>query len=244
MVYLDSPAPPKVTVSLTCKNGNTGTNYSEPYTVTTDLTNHKSPSSKGSYIFPFDVSDLRENEYYVTRAVHSSNGGMYGNQIFALDIHAEGYDPEKGTWNKFRPDKSDHSQKESHRMWDKNVRSMAKGTVDNWDDTNEDNATKPGNLIWIKYETPGTPGTPGTHLTTKNIEFVRYSHLQKNSIPDEIKLAGIRVHQGQIIGKVGNSGGSNNSPHTHVQCQNNIDFDKGLLRPLPFHDAWVVDFNK
>ena len=64
MVYLDSPAPTRVTVSLTCKNGNTGTNYSEPYTVTQDLTPHKSPTSEGSYLFPYSISDLRSMEYF------------------------------------------------------------------------------------------------------------------------------------------------------------------------------------
>ena len=59
----------------------------------------------------------------------------------------------------------------------------------------------------------------------------------------ELGMSCAPIQQSEIIGRVGNSGGSNNIPHTHVHCQKD-DSTSGSPRPIPFHGDWVVDRNK
>ena len=244
MVFLNF-TPTKVTVSLTCKNGNTGTNYSKPYTVTQDLAPHKSPTAEGSYLFPYSISNLRSMEYFTATALHpTGNGGKFGTQIFAHDIGAVGFNSGLGKWSETLGDSS--SNNEDYRIWNKPVRAIAGGDVRKWRDTMDDNT--------ILHKFPDKPaGAPndwgsGNYIKIRTsrrfsretlTEVVVFCHLKKGSIPNSLKQVGAVVNAGDIIGRVGNSGHTTN-PHTHIECTDS----SGALRPFPFRSTWVVDYNK
>ena len=132
--------PTRITVSLTCKNGNTGTNYSEPYTVTKDLTNHRSPTEARSYLFPFSYNNLDSNEYFNTSARHWANGGLMGTQIFAHDINVVGFNSELEKWSDTKDNSS--SNNDDYRIWNKPVRAIADGEIKEWRDTMDNNTIK------------------------------------------------------------------------------------------------------
>ena len=242
MVFLNF-TPTKVTVSLKCKNGNTGTNYSEPYKVTQDLAPHKSPTAK-SYLFPYSISDLRSMEYFTATALHpTGNGGKFGTQIFAHDIGVVGFNSGLGKWSETLGDSS--SNNEDYRIWNKAVRAIAGGDVRKWRDTMDDNT--------ILHKFPDKPaGAPndwgsGNYIKIRTsrrfsretlTEVVVFCHLKKGSIPNSLKQVGAVVNAGDIIGRVGNSGHTTN-PHTHIECT----IQSGALMSFRFRDASIVDYS-
>jgi murein DD-endopeptidase MepM/ murein hydrolase activator NlpD len=68
-------------------------------------------------------------------------------------------------------------------------------------------------------------------------EFLVLCHMQPGSIAVK---AGDQVTQGQVIGKVGNSGNTS-EPHLHVHLQDRPDEDIAEGIPLYFHDYKVGD---
>lgn len=228
-VYLNAPPPAQVKIAVGCKD------FTEQSTVTMALAAHKSPTPQGSYRFPYAAGELRENEYYQTDAVHWANGGAKGTQIFAHDIGVVGWDPKTKKWSGLLPGGSS-SKNEDYRIYNKPIRAVADGEVEDWFDGMEDNTVlgefpdptpSPvgGNNIWIRHGT----------------ELVKYAHLRKGTIPVGLMKKGAKVQEGEMIGRVGNSGNSTN-PHTHIECVR--DSTSGPLRPLPFRAGWVVDRSK
>jgi hypothetical protein len=238
--------PTKVTVSLTCKNGNTGTNYSEPYTVTRDLIPHKSPTAEGSYLFPFNIKDLKSMEFFTASALHpSGNGEQFGTQIFAHDIGIVGYNSDLQKWSPTTKDPStkyEDLSKEDYLIWDKPVRAIADGVVKQVHDGEDDNTV-------IGQFPPDPPNVSGNfvqiEITRENqplirAERVKFCHFKKGSIPFALSRRGATVNAGDVIGRVGHSGRSSN-PHLHIEV---TDSSGRALRPFPFRDAWIVDYNK
>ncbi|MCG3111504.1 MAG: M23 family metallopeptidase [Candidatus Manganitrophus sp. SB1] len=228
-VYLNTPAPSQIKISVSCKD------FTDPATVTMSLASHKSPTPEGAYRFPYAAGELRKDEYYQTDAVHWANGGAKGPQIFAHDIGVVGWDPKAKKWSSLLPGGAS-SKNEDYRIYNKPLRAVADGEVEEWFDGMDDNTVLgefpdptpspgAGNNIWIRHGT----------------ELVKYAHLKKGSIPAELMKKGARVHEGQMIGRVGNTGNSTN-PHTHIECVR--DSTSGPLRPLPFRAGWVVDRSK
>ena len=94
--------------------------------------------------------------------------------------------------------------------------------------------------------------------STDPITYQLYLHLKQDSIPDEIKVRGFRVAQGQFIGIVDNTGQSSGS-HLHFQVQvpylgenhywgrsvditfNDVDINGG--RPRIHNPSYCLDFN-
>lgn len=77
----------------------------------------------------------------------------------------------------------------------------------------------------------------GNYIIIKhpNNEYSTICHFEKDSF--EVKVGDI-VKEGQLLGKVGNSGNTQ-GPHIHFQVQAGInpDYDKGI--PITFHNAYV-----
>ena len=226
IVFLPSPPPAKVTISLTCKT------FSDPFTVTMNLTPHKSTTASGSYLLPFSAGDLQDGEYVVTSADHWANGGAQGPQIYAHDIGIEGIDPNTKKLNALFPN-TDGKKNSHYRIWGKPVRAMADGVIEDFSDGLNDNTVLgefpdptpdpgEGNHVWIRH---------GSELTV-------YCHFQHGSMVPEVKHKGAKVKAGQMLGRAGNTGNTTN-PHTHIHCL--ADSTSGPLRPLPFHNAWVLD---
>jgi hypothetical protein len=235
-VFLLAPAPTTVTINLTCQG------YTEDFTITKDLVRHRSPTRAGSYLFPYSNTDLKYNEYFITSAVHWANGGSSGPQIFAHDIGVVGFDPQSQQWSQTFG--TSYSNNEDYRIWGKPVRAIADGDVISYRDTMDNNIIK---VVSGKLQFPEKPtGAPndwgrGNYILVRitNAELVMFCHFQKGSIPNLLKQEGAKVKTGDIIGNVGNSGRSTN-PHTHIVCT----ISSGALRPFPFHNTWVVDYNK
>lgn len=228
-VYLNTPAPTQVKVSVSCKD------FTDPATETLALAAHKSPTPQEAYRFPYAAGELRADEYYSTSAVHWANGGAKGPQIFAHDIGVVGWDAKAKKWSSLLPGGSD-KKNEDYRIYNKPLRAVADGVVESWSDGMDDNTV----LGEFPDPTP-SPGS-GNHLWIKHgTEFVKYAHLRKGTIPAELMKKGAPVSEGQMVGRVGNSGNSTN-PHTHIECVKSST--SGALRPLPFRSGWVVDRSK
>jgi len=236
-VFLLAPGPTNVTINLTCQG------YSDDFTITKDLVPHKSPTRVGSYLFPYSSVDLKPNEFFITSAVHWANGGSSGPQIFAHDIGVAGFDPQSQQWSATFG--TSYSNNEDYRIWGKPVRAIAYGDVVSFRDTMDNNSIVVDNNGKLQFpeKPPGAPDDWGIGnyilIRINNTELVKFCHFQKGSIPNSLKQAGVKVKAGDVIGNVGNSGRATN-PHTHIECTNT----SGALRPFPFHNTWIVDYNK
>jgi hypothetical protein len=239
-VYLTGPAPAQVKVEVTCQD------FTEPATVTLSLAPHKSPVAGDAYRFPFAAGDLRTDEYMSTSAVHWANGGPKGTQIFAHDIGCIGWDNTAKKWSGLLPG-GDKLKNEDYRIWNKPIRAVADGAVEDWFDGMEDNpitADANGKLQFPDNPPPTPWGSLGWGLGNYMVirhgtELVRYCHFRNGSMPDELKKKG-PVSEGQMLGRAGNTGNTTN-PHTHIECERASDL---ALRPLPFRSSWVVDQSK
>lgn len=234
-VYL-STAPTNVTIQLKCQG------FDEVFTVNWDLAPHSSPTPSGSYVFPYNVTDLKLNEFFITSAHHGSNGGASGSQIYAHDIGVVGFDLQTQQW--YETFSTSNSHKEDYRIWGKPVRAMADGVVHDVRDTMDDNEIKLVNGVPQFSEKPAGAGNDwvyGNYVTIRsnNTELVKLCHLQKGKIPMPFTQIGAQVQVGDIIGYVGSSGHTTN-PHTHIECSS----VSGALRPFPFHNTWIVSYDK
>lgn len=224
-VYLIGAPPSQVKIEVTCKG------FSDPVTVTLPLAAHESPVPEAAYRFPYAAGELRTDEYYSTDAVHWANGGSTGTQIFAHDIGVGGWDNSAKKWSSRLPG-TDGSKNEHYRIWGKPVRAVADGIVEDFDDGMDDNTV----LGEFPVPTPSPAG--GNNIIIRHgTELVKYSHFRKGSMPDEVKHKGAPVSEGQLLGRVGNSGNSTN-PHTHIHSVRASD---SALRPLRFRSGWVID---
>jgi hypothetical protein len=221
---MDGPAPPKISASVTCAD------FSAPATVTLDLAPYTHPTANGGFLFIYSAGDLRDGEYIFTSAQHWANGGASGTQIFAHDMTIKAKDG--SDWNRLLPGKSG-SKNEDYRVWGKPVRAVADGAVADFFDGME------ANTVLGKFPQPTPNPVDGNHFWIQHGDlFVRYAHLQKNSLPAELKKKGAPVKAGQMLGLAGNTGNAS-EPHTHIECEKSGIQD--LLRPMPFRDAWLVD---
>jgi len=72
-------------------------------------------------------------------------------------------------------------------------------------------------------------------INHRNGEFSAYVHLAENSIPVEV---GEMVKQGQVIGKIGNTGNSD-EPHLHFQLMDGPDYASANGLPVMFRNVPV-----
>jgi Peptidase family M23 len=233
-IYLTGAAPSQVKIDVTCKD------FSDPATVTLPLAAHQSPVPEEAYRFPYAAGELRTDEYYSTDAVHWANGGSGGTQIFAHDIGVVGWDSKAKKWSSLLPG-GDKMKNEDYRIWNKPVRAVADGTVEKFDTGMKDNTIKADKDGKLQFPSPTPDPVGGNSFIIKHgTELVKYSHLQDGSMPAELLKKGVKVSEGQLLGRAGNTGNSTN-PHTHIHCVRASD---SALRPLPFRSAWVIDREK
>lgn len=224
-VYLPTPVPSSISIKVSCHG------YSEAKKITMDLLPYTDPTGFGALRLPISNLDLDEGEYLVTSAKHWANGGANGTQIYAHDIKVQA--KLNGEWTSLH-DGVTKANNSDYRIWGKPLRAVADGIVDVCEDHYENNAF-PG------AERPaGTPGV-GNSMTIRhgNITVI-YAHLQKDSIPEALKVPNATVSAGDIIGLAGNSGRSD-GPHLHIEGR---DSDTNTLRGLPFRMGSVLDRDK
>jgi len=231
-VFLTGDPPPKVKIEVTCKD------HSEPASISLALAPHKSPVAGDAYLFPYATSDLRADEYMLTSADHWANGGVMGTQIFAHDVGCIGWDKDAGAWSELVPGGS-MMKNADWRIFNKPVRAMADGTVEDSHNGEEENTITADANGHLQFPDPPPADGCGNHITIRygGSEVVKYCHLKKDSIPVALRTNGVPVTAGQMLGRAGNTGNSTN-PHTHLECERASD---NALRPLPFRMGWVVD---
>jgi len=225
-VYLNTPAPSKIKVTLTFAG------FGQPLTVESSMGAFACSAPGGAWLFPFSTDDLRPGEFYRTSAQHWANGGGAGRQIYAHDIGIMAYDEKSKKWTDKLPGK-DGTKNDHFRIHGKPVRAVAAGVVESWHNTMNEN-TEIG-----KFPDPTPNPAGGNHIWIKHgDEFVVYTHLQKGSIPAGLLKKGVAVAAGQMVGRAGNSGNST-APHEHYETKA-VAWPEAL-RPIPLKDCWVVD---
>lgn len=223
IILLNNPFPSSVKITFNFEG------YDEPYVITKTLRSYENDIADKAYNFPLKDASLRFGEYFNTRAAH--NGGS---QVFALDIGASGYDYNTKKWSNFLPG-TDGKKNKDYRCYGKPVYAMADGEVIEVMDNLEENP-KPGDKLAdvIKVD------AGGNHVIIRNgNETAKYSHFQKNSVSDKIKV-GAKVVQGQFLGLLGNSGNSG-GPHLHVHVNKFIPDKTDPFRPLQFKNLYLID---
>ena len=213
-VYLDTPAPRRITFHISCEE------TSQAFTETFDLL----PWTGEPLLLPFAVEDLDEDEYIVTSAVHNYNGVPGGTQIFAHDISIQAR--VDGEWTRSRI--ATPTSNEDSRIFGRAVRAQGDGVVHAvesgfWDnDYGAGNRTDHygSNTVWVDYG---------------NLR-VGYMHLRRDSIGSQI-VPGLHVQAGRKLGEAGNSGNTKGSPHLHMECRLLPD---GKLCGMTFKKSWML----
>jgi len=220
-VILPQPAPASVEIAMAFDG-------LDPAKVTCTLVKHTS-QAPGGYQFPARASELRIGEYWSARSNSHAPAGD-GGQLFAYDMGVIAWDG--NAWSGLLPGGSS-SKNEDYRIWGKPVRAMANGTVVSFLDTQLTNPSPPAK----PYNNP----VEGNHfyIQTGN-ELVLYAHLQKGTLPANLKQVGAVVHTGDLLGLAGNSGNST-GPHLHIHAIRATQAWGGSTRPLPFKNAWAID---
>jgi len=137
------------------------------------------------------------------RAILPLNGRAYIGQRFAIDW-AQTY-PD-GNWYR-----GDQRQNQDYRSYGQPVYAVADGTITEVKDGIPENTPGPASrAVEITFET-----LAGNHVIEKIEEgvYATFAHLQPGSL--RVKM-GDRVHRGQLLGLLGNSGNSD-APHLHFQ---------------------------
>ena len=226
-IFLPAPAPPKVTVAVTCKN------FSSPASITLELSPYKTTASPAGFLFPFHQSDFRIGEYIVTSAIHWADGGN-GTQINAHDIGVQAFDANSHQWSQILPG-TDGSKNEHWRIWGKPVRAAADGTVVAVVDG------VPSNTVIGQFPASVIDGAGNHYFIQHGDVVVLYAHMQAGSLNPALAHVGAAVKAGDRLGLAGNSGNSTN-PHTHIHAQKSSS--SGPLRMLEFRDMWVLPASK
>lgn len=181
--------------------------------------------NKNKYIFPLKGAWLAVNNYdniYSHRQMHS--------QEFAMDLIQLS--------NDFKFYSKKKTANEDYPGYGKNIHAIADGEV--IDSFNEFPENPPGfgsrlaKLEWdrLKKKYGFITGLAGNYITLKHPgnEYSFYGHI----IPGSLTVKkGNLVKQGQIIGRVGNSGNSD-APHLHFQLMNGPSILTGRGLPCPF----------
>lgn len=223
-IYLDSPAPPKIRISIDC-----GAEFDLPFSQEFDLIPWTDPTGEGPLRMPFSLLDMDENEYIVTDAEHWFNGGAEGTQIYAYDMTIEAL--VNGQWTDSHTGAA-ATRNSDVRVFGRPIRAMADGVVEGPANTPvlendfDDNLyggwgpiRRPGsNNLWVRY---------GELL-------VNYRHLREGSIR---VVGGQRVQRGQRLAEAGNSGNTGGDPHLHMECRL---ADTGTLCGFTFRRAWQL----
>ena len=226
-IFLPAPAPPKVTVAVTCKN------FSSPASITLELSPYKTTASPAGFLFPFHQSDFRIGEYIVTSAIHWADGGN-GTQINAHDIGVQAFDSNTHQWSQILPG-TDGSKNEHWRIWGKPVRAAADGTVVAVVDG------VPSNTVIGQFPASVIDGAGNHYFIQHGDVVVLYAHMQAGTLNPALAHVGAAVKAGDRLGLAGNSGNSTN-PHTHIHAQKSSS--SGPLRMLEFRDMWVLPASK
>jgi len=213
-IYMDLPAPSRININVYCDG------FTQPHTQQFDLIPWR-PGAASSFIMPFSLADLEDDEYISASARHWYNGGAKGLQAYGHDMKIIGrVDGELTSRNRTTATQNSHI-----RVFGRPVRAMADGIVTKVVDGNPDNAygvqTEGAEANYVRVQ----------HGTLE----IKYSHLKQDSVRVE---EGQAVVAGQRLGEGGNSGHSNGTPHLHIEGRT---VPGHTLRGFNFRKAWQLD---
>lgn len=238
--YIKLPYPPPSGLKISLYFSN----FTSPVEINRSLIPHISPVLAGSYYFPAKADDLDSGEFWHAPESHWSGD----KQLFAYDLDIIAWDSAKNQWSRLFPDTygSINGTKNDHYLvWKRPVYAMAQGTVISLVNNVEDNPNPSptgeiteneddpfGNVVFIKH----------------GDEIVRYAHLKKGSIHNDIVSKFEAEHEcpvdaNQLIGRVGNSGNTSN-PHLHIHSTKGVKPIYDPFRPIPFHSIEVLSVSK
>ena len=175
--------------------------------------------SKNKYILPF--KGIWYIEYGGTKKKNSHSWEIIG-QRFAYDFEIR---------NNNLPYHDDQTKNENYYSYLENIYAPADGWVveiiNKYPNTH---ITEDRKII------NDCPDPRGNHIIIKHDhgEYSTICHIEKNSF--KVKQGEI-VREGDIIGKVGNSGNTQ-GPHIHFQVQLGIDTDNAQGVPITFKNAY------
>jgi murein DD-endopeptidase MepM/ murein hydrolase activator NlpD len=222
-VLFDSPFPSSISIRLSFEG------YDDPFIITRTLKSFSNQEAGGAYSFPGRESDLRINEYWYAYGGH---GGGSTSQFYAYDFKAIGWDSDKKEWTGTFPGK-DGSKNEHYLAYGKPVVAIADGNVIDFKDGVKENIGNGG----------GGSGGGNWFKINNGKETVCYFHMQPGSLTKSLMKKGAKVKKGDVIGLLGNAGGSS-EPHGHVQAIDDPDADgEGDTRPLNFSNIYIIDKN-
>lgn len=221
-LLFESPFPSSLSIRLSFKG------YNEPFVITRGLKSYMNQETGGAYSFPGKESDLRMNEYWYSYGGH---GG--GSQYYAYDFKAIGWDADKKDWSGTFPG-TDGSKNEHYLAYGKSIIAVADGKVVDFKDGVKENEGNKG----------GGSGGGNWFKINNGKETVCYFHMQPGSLTKSLMKKGAVVKKGDVLGLLGNAGGSS-EPHGHVQVIDDPDADgDGDTRPLNFTGIYIIDKDK
>jgi murein DD-endopeptidase MepM/ murein hydrolase activator NlpD len=220
-VLFESPFPTSINIRISFEG------YNEPFVITRSLKSYSNQEAGGAYSFPGRESDLRMNEYWYAYGGH---GG--GSQFYAYDFKIIGWDSENKKWTGTFPG-TDGSKNEHYMAYGKPVVAIADGIVVSFNDGVKENIGNGG----------GGSGGGNSFKINNGKETICYFHMQPGSLTKSLMKKGAKVKKGDVLGLLGNAGGSS-EPHGHVQAIDDPDADgDGDTRPLNFSNIYIIDKN-
>lgn len=187
---------------------------------------HRNQTRSGAYRFPGRASDLPSGTFWWHGRTQTDESHHHDTitQQFAYDLSNTRWDGK--AWTNLKPGVTTPTRNEDFLIWNRPVYAMADGVVLECRRTVADN-TKLGSL-------DGGGGGNGFFIRHGGDEVALYAHLRLGSVPEALcpteTLPGeemghrptvaqpIRVREGQLLGRVGNTGNSS-EPHLHLHLQ-------------------------
>jgi hypothetical protein len=235
-IRLPMPAPTSLKLGLHFEG------FSEPWTTTMPLAQHRSPVDGGGYQFPAHFDDLTADEYWIGTSQTHGTGGA-GTQLFAYDMVVQGWDSDINELSELHPG-TDGTKNKHWRVWGKKLYAMADGLVlqaigdipNNpipidgnltGNKAHDDQLQADQDALWSAYDDSHGGGDKvcagcGNHFFIQyGDEVALYAHMQHGSLnpalvnPPAGTPLPVKVKKGDFLGLAGNSGNASR-PHLHI----------------------------
>jgi hypothetical protein len=271
------PLPAKIRFTTKFKTSS-GASTSVSNVATVPVANQVSPGTLHGFFFPESQVSLPPGAYYF----QTYHDDLNLHNRYALDIGAQRFDLTAGAWTQYRKynaanpsdPANNHHLAQSWLIWGAQVRAMSDGEIVSCVRGDVDNepyivdghvdpivqgqqqyAHPGGNYLWVRT---GNQTQVYAHLQYLSIPFslCPYTDNKEHKLADPYSDAPgdapYQIHEGQLLGFVGNSGNTSN-PHTHVESimgtseiygGSNSEFGYGSdSRPMNFINVKVQPIN-
>ena len=256
---LPIPTPKEFILSVTCKG------YSDPAQITLPVAPYSAPN--GGYHFPSSALPFNAQtstfwfisnpwQNLIDIGIDAVLPEFELINAYGCQLDIVGFDETAQEWTSHPGKLKANANNEDYLVWGKDVRAMADGIIVEAINDVPNNQTplyvlqfQPqyhGNLqaaAAIQSQTwQGFPhGEYGNHLYIQHgDDIVVYAFMQQGSINPAFLTPGAKVHVGDFLGLVGNSGDSA-CPTLHIHANKGTQPETGPNRPLPFQNVLSLD---